>query len=97
MMAKLEPLFKEMFPDLNVPYKDLYQILLYLEETQVNPEIIAPMIRGVHNINIGTGLGDVIIHVDTNKGVTNVHIREQYMVVMTKVASPVEKQLQQGD
>lgn len=72
--AKMETLLKAMFPDLNLPYDDIYRILLFLEETQVNSEVLPKVIRGIHNITIGTGRGQVIVHVQEDK--VNVSLRE---------------------
>ena len=80
---KMETLLIAMFPDLAIPYEDVYRILLFLEETQVNAEVLPRVIRGVHNIVIGTGVGQVTVHV--NKGLTNVTVREQDIEVKTKV------------
>lgn len=80
---KMEGLLKAMFPDMIIPYEDIYQILLFLEETQVNPQVLPKVIRGIHNIVIGTGKGQVIVHVGPE--LVNVSIREQGEEVKTKV------------
>lgn len=80
---KMETLLKAMFPDLNLPYEDIYQILLFLEQTQVNAEVIPKVIRSIHNIVIGTGKGQVIVHVQGE--LMNVSMREQDEEVKTKV------------
>ena len=74
IMAKVEPLLRELFPNLDIPYKYIYQVLLFLEDTQVNPEVLPKVIRGIHNIVIGTGKGQVIIHVQGE--ISNVSVRE---------------------
>jgi len=80
---KMEGLLKAMFPDMIIPYEDVYQILLFLEETQVNPQVLPKVIRAVHNIVIGTGKGQVIVHVQGE--LMNVSMREQDEEVKTKV------------
>lgn len=80
---KMEGLLKAMFPDLIIPYDDVYQILTYLEQTQVNAEVLPKVIRAVHNIVIGTGKGQVIVHVQGE--LMNVSMREQDEEVKTKV------------
>lgn len=80
---KMEGLLKAMFPDLGVPYEDVYQILLFLEQTQVNSEVLPKVIRGIHNIVIGTGKGQVIVHVQEQ--MTNVSVREQDEEVKSKI------------
>ena len=67
-------LFNALFPGLTVPHQVIYETLLFLQETNVNPLVIPKVIRGVHNIMIGTGKGQVIIHVEGDKA--NVSIRE---------------------
>src|SRR5687767_11452390 len=81
--AKMEGLLKAMFPDLHIPYEDAYQILLFLEETGVNGAVIPKVIRGIHNIVIGTGKGQVIVHVQGE--MVNVSLREQDEEIKTKV------------
>lgn len=80
---KMEGLLKAMFPDLQIPYEDVYKILLYLEETQVNADLLPKVIRNVHNIVIGTGKGQVIVHVQGD--MANVSMREQDEEIPTKV------------
>jgi hypothetical protein len=60
---KMEQLLKQLFPDIVVPYEYIYQTLQFLEETQVNAQILPTVIRAIHNISIGSGKGRVIIHV----------------------------------
>lgn len=81
--AQMEALLKQLFPDLEVPYRELYNILSFLEETQVNPQVLPKVIRGVHNIEIGTGKGQVVVHVQQET--VNVSIREQDEEVKTKI------------
>lgn len=83
LMEKVEPLLRQLFPDLIIPYEDIYSILIYLEQTQVNAAILPKVIRGIHNITIGTGKGQVIVHVGPE--LVNVSIREQDEEVNTKV------------
>jgi len=80
---KMEGLLKAMFPDLGVPYEDVYNILIFLEQTQVNAAVLPKVIRGIHNIAIGTGRGQVIVHVQEDS--SNVSIREQDEEMRTKV------------
>lgn len=80
---KMEGLLKAMFPDLLIPYDDVYQILIHLEETGVNPQVLPKVIRNIHNIVIGTGKGQVIVHVQGE--LTNVSMREQDEELKTKV------------
>ena len=70
----MQSLLNQLFPNLLVPYDVIFQILSYLEETQINSLILPHVIRGIHNLRIGTGRGQVIIHVQS--GVTNVQTRE---------------------
>ena len=70
------------FPQITIPYDHLFNIISYLEETGVNPAIIPQVIRGIHNLFIGTGRGQVIVHVSKNK--SNVEIRETSVHVNTK-------------
>jgi hypothetical protein len=81
--AQMEGLLKTIFPDLEVPYGELYQILSFLEETQINPQVLPKVIRGIHNIEIGTGKGQVIVHVQQQ--MVNVSLREQDEEIKTKV------------
>jgi hypothetical protein len=60
---------------LSVPYDVIVRTMAYLQETKVNPEILPHVIRGVYNIRIGTGKGQVIVHIDKNE--SNVQVREQ--------------------
>ena len=80
---KMEGLLKAMFPDLNIPYADIYQVLLFLEQTQVNAEVLPKVIRGIHNIVTGTGKGQVIVHVQ--ELLVNVSVREQDEEIKTKI------------
>lgn len=80
---KMEGLLKAMFPDLGIPYEDIYNILLFLEQTQVNSAVLPKVIRNIHNIAIGTGKGQVIVHVQGE--VVNVSMREQDEEIKTKV------------
>lgn len=80
---KMEGMLKALFPDLQIPYEDVYQILLFLEETQVNGAVLPKVIRNIHNIVIGTGKGQVIVHVQGD--MVNVSMREQDEEIRTKV------------
>lgn len=80
---KMEGLLKAMFPDMQIPYEDIYQILLFLEETQVNAAVLPKVIRNIHNIVVGTGKGQVIVHVQGE--LTNVSMREQDEEIRTRV------------
>ena len=71
---KMEGLLKAMFPDLAIPYEDIYNILTFLEQTQVNAQVLPKVIRNIHNIVIGTGKGQVIVHVQGE--IVNVSMRE---------------------
>lgn len=71
---KMEVLFSQMFPGVKVPYEFVFQMLQFLNETNVNAQILPRVIRGVNNILIGTGKGQVIVHVC--KETMNVSIRE---------------------
>jgi hypothetical protein len=72
--AKAEELLGQLFPELKLPREDIFNILSFLQETKVNAQILPKVIRGVYNLTIGTGKGQVIIYV---KGETvNVQTRE---------------------
>ena len=71
---KAEELLSQLFPDLKLPREDIFNILSFLQETKVNAQILSRVIRGVYNLTIGTGKGQVIVYV---KGETvNVQTRE---------------------
>ncbi len=67
-------LLERLFPDIAVPYDVLGQIIAYLTETRVNAQVLPKVIRGIHNITIGTGVGQVVVHVHEQK--VNVSTRE---------------------
>ncbi len=72
---KMIELFSVLFPDINhALVYDLAKIASYIQETKVNPELLPRVVRGVHNILIGTGKGQVVLHVQ--KTMTNVSVRE---------------------
>lgn len=71
---KMDILFQQLFPDLSVPHEFVFEMLKFLSETKVNAQILPRVIRGVNNILIGTGRGQVIVHVC--KETMNVSIRE---------------------
>ena len=73
-VAMFKVLFPQ-FPVLAVPMDEVIKIMMYLEETSVNPEILPRVIRGIYNIHLGSGEGDVIIHV--RKNVTTMETRER--------------------
>jgi hypothetical protein len=73
--SKVIELFKSLFPDTPVPYEYIFDLVRFLEETKVNARVLPEVIRGVNNIIIGTGKGQVIVHV--SKELMNVQIREQ--------------------
>lgn len=73
--TKISELFSQLFPNSLVPYAYIFEIVSYLEETKVNARIVPEVIRGIHNLVIGTGRGQVIIHI--RKDVMNVQTREQ--------------------
>jgi len=79
--AKVIELFKSLFPDTPVPYEYIFDMVRFLEETKVNARILPQVIRGIHNIVIGTGNGQVIVHVRTDtkndECTMNVQNREQ--------------------
>lgn len=85
--ARMSELLSQIFPDIKVPYEYIYQTLSFLEETQVNAQILPTIIRAIHNISIGTGTGQVIIHVKDK--VVNVSVREQTEEISTKVVVEV--------
>ena len=70
----MEEKLKEIFPQCKVPHEFICQMIEYLSETQVNARILPKVIRGVHNILLGTGQGQVIVHVKQN--IVNVSVRE---------------------
>ena len=79
---KASELFAVLFPDIpSELVRDIAMVVTYIQGTKVNPEILPRVIRGVHNIVIGTGKGSVVVSVDGNK--TNVETREVDGVVVT--------------
>jgi hypothetical protein len=79
---KVAQLLTMLFPDLDVPYESVYLIMAYLSETKVNAAVLPRVIRGVHNIMIGTGSGQVIVHVKGD--MLNVQTREQDTELKTR-------------
>jgi len=79
---KMEELFNTVFPDITIPCGYIYEILKYLEETSVNAKVLPKVIRGVNNLLIGTGKGQVIVHV--NKNIMNVSVRENDEEIKTR-------------
>lgn len=78
----LETLLDQLFPNLTIPHENVYQILQYLDQTTVNPEILPRVIRSVQNIILGTGQGEVLIHVRND--VMTVEARERDVQISTK-------------
>lgn len=78
---KVINLFKSLFPETPVPYEYIFDLVRFLEETRVNARVLPQVIRGIHNIVIGTGNGQVIVHVRTDtkteECTMNVQNREQ--------------------
>lgn len=72
---QITKIFALLYPDIDdkLVY-DIAKIASYLQETKVNPELLPRVIRGVHNILIGTGHGQVILHVQKQQ--TNISVRE---------------------
>lgn len=64
--AKVQQMMEIMFPDIGVPFDYIYQTMSFLQETQVNAEVLPRVIRGVNNLILGTGEGEVVIHVRGN-------------------------------
>lgn len=71
-----------LFPNLTIPHDNVYKILQYLDQTSVNPEILPRVIRSVQNIILGSGLGEVLIHV--RKNTMMVEARERDVKISTK-------------
>lgn len=80
---RVADMFQQMFPGLDMPYEYVYELLQYLSETKVNAQILPRVIRGVNNIVMGTGKGQVIVHVQ--KEIMNVSIRETDDELQVKV------------
>ncbi len=80
---KIGELFDQLFPELTLPKGEIYQILSYLQETKINAQLLPRVIRGVYNLTLGTGKGQVIIHVQGD--VVNVQTRESDEEISTKV------------
>ena len=76
-------MFEQMFPGTLVPYEYLFELIKFLETTKVNAQVLPQIVRGVHNIVIGTGRGQVIVHVQ--KESMNVQVREQGDDLNTKL------------
>lgn len=71
------------FPDLDTDLMlQTFNVVSYLHETKVNAQILPRVIRGVHNIMIGTGMGQVVVHVQGES--TNVSVRETDQELKTK-------------
>ena len=78
-------LFDQLFPGLPtlVDPQCLIEIMGFLSETRVNPQILPRVIRGVNNILLGTGKGQVIVHVNGES--MNVSVRETDEQIKTNV------------
>ena len=72
---KMQKMLSTLFPELHLPYDAVFQLLSFLQETQVNAGILPHVIRGIYNLKVGTGKGQVIVHVQNT--ITNVQTREQ--------------------
>ena len=79
---KIETLFNAVFPEVKVPAQYIYEVLKYLEETNVNAAVLPKVIRGINNLLIGNGKGQVIVHVQKN--IMNVSVRENDEDIKTK-------------
>jgi len=79
---KMDELFSVVFPDIKIPTGYIYEVLKYLQETSVNARVLPKVIRGVNNLLIGTGKGQVIVHV--NKQIMNVSVRENDDEIKTR-------------
>ena len=55
---------------------DFYLIRTLLEETEINPQIIPKVIRGLSNLSIGAGYGKVVIYM-RNKRVTSIETADE--------------------
>jgi len=83
----VEKLFEQLFPGIPqlIEPECLFEIIAFLSETKVNPRIIPKVIRGINNILMGTGSGQVIVHV--SKESMNVSVRENDEEIKCKVKS----------
>lgn len=80
--AQMEALLKTIFPDVSTPYEYIYETIKFLEETHVNGAILPKVIRGIHNIVVGTGHGQVVVHVQSET--INVTSTERDEEIQTK-------------
>ena len=71
---KITQIFVQLFPQTQVPYEYIFDIVQMLEQTKVNARILPEVIKGIYNINTNDRRGQVIVHVQ--KELTNVQIRE---------------------
>lgn len=76
-------LIASLFPDMDgdVMLKT-FNIVSYLNQTRVNDQILPRVIRGIHNIMIGTGHGQVVVHVQGE--MVNVSVRETESDIKTR-------------
>lgn len=82
--TKVVQMFSAIFPDSEPGLlQEALTIVSYLAETNVNPQIIPRVIRGIHNVMIGTGKGQVIVHVQGST--TNVSVRETDEEIKTRL------------
>jgi hypothetical protein len=80
--SQISVMFSQLFPNLTLSHDDIYHILSYLDQTSVNPQVLPRVIRSVQNIMIGTGQGEVLVHV---RGETlTVEARERDGTISTK-------------
>ena len=83
--GQIEVVFRQFFPSFpqfSIPFEDVINILSYLEETGVNPQILPRVIRGIKNITLGSGEGEVIVHV--KRDIVSVEARERDPQMNTK-------------
>lgn len=76
-------IFTTLFPEMGTRMGEVLQIMTYLEQTRVNPQILPRVIRGVHNLIIGTGHGQLILHVKGEQ--VNIQVRETDDDIKTNV------------
>jgi hypothetical protein len=79
---QMQKIMEQIFPGVSVPYEFIYQIITFITETGVNAQILPKVIRGVYNVSIGTGQGQIVIHVNGDK--VNVSVRETDSEIKTK-------------
>src|SRR3990167_9817640 len=82
-------IFTTLFPEMGSRMGEVLQIMTYLEETRVNPMILPRVIRGVHNLIIGTGQGQLILHVKGEQ--VNIQVRETDEDINTKITKVIDR------